>query len=102
LETICGRFFVTAAHVWQELTKLTQNGSEYRIFTYDLNGPVLLQLPRLIAQSGDLDIAVFTVQGITDLNPVGKAFLQTSNVPAAPVQSGEMVVGCGYPRNNAL
>jgi hypothetical protein len=97
VETICGRFFVTASHVWQELIKLTRDGSEYRIVCYDLSGPVLIQLPRLIDESEELDIAVFTVQGIAAFNPTGKAFLQTANVPSAPAQSGEMIVGCGYP-----
>lgn len=97
-ETICGRFFVTASHVWRRPAELTQGDSaEYRIFTFELDGPVLLPRPRLIDESEDLDIAVFNVAGIGDFNPAGKAFLRTPNWPTAPARSGEMIVGCGYP-----
>jgi len=97
-ETICGRFFVTAAHVWRRLAELTQGTSaESRLITYDVNGPVLIHGPRLIDQSEELDIAVFDVLGIKDFNPAGKAFLQTPGWVTAPAKSGEMVVGGGYP-----
>jgi hypothetical protein len=97
-ETICGRFFVTACHVWRGLAELTQGRSaERRLLTYDLNGPVLIHLPRLIDESEELDIAVFDVTGIEDFTPAGKTFLQTPSWPAPPAQSGETIVGCGYP-----
>ncbi len=97
-ETICGRFFVTAAHVWRRLAELTQGTSaESRLITYDVNGPVLIHGPRLIDQSEELDIAVFDVPGIKDFNPAGKAFLRTPGWVTAPAKSGELIVGCGYP-----
>ena len=97
-ETICGRFFVTASHVWRRLAELTQGPSaESRLVTYDVNGPVLIRGPRLIDQSEELDIAVFDVPGIKDFNPAGKAFLQTPGWVTAPAKSGELIVGCGYP-----
>src|SRR5439155_18858677 len=97
-ETICGRFFVTASHVWRRLAELTQGASaESRLVTYDVNGPVLVHGPRLIDQSEELDIAVFDAPGIKDFNPAGKAFLQTPGWVTAPAKSGEMIVGCGYP-----
>jgi hypothetical protein len=97
-ETICGRFFVTAFHVWQELARLTQGPlAKSRLLTYDLNGPILIHLPRLIDASEELDIAVFDVPGIKDFSPAGKAFLQNLSWPTPPAQSDEMIVGCGYP-----
>jgi len=97
-ETICGRFFVTASHIWRRLADLTQESSaESRLITYDLNGPVLIHLPRLIDESEELDIAVFDVPRIKDFNPAGKAFLQTPGWVTAPAKSGELIVGCGYP-----
>ena len=97
-ETICGRFFVTASHVWWRLAELTQGSSaDSRLITYDLNGPVLIHLPRLIDESEELDIAVFDVPGIKDFNPAGKAFLRTLGWQTAPARAGEMIVGCGYP-----
>jgi hypothetical protein len=97
LETICGRFFVTASHVWQELVKLTHDSSRYDMFTYDLSGPVIIHRPRLIDECEKLDIAVFTMDGIMGFNPTGKVFLKTSSSPSAPIQPGEPIVGCGYP-----
>jgi len=97
-ETICGRFFVTAAHVWQRLAELTQGTStERRLITYDVNGPVLIHGPRLVDLSEELDIAVFDVPGINDFNPAGKAFLRTPGWVTAPAKSGETPVGGGYP-----
>lgn len=97
-ETICGRFFVTAAHVWRRLAELTQGSSaESRLITYDVNGPLLIHGPRLIDQSEELDIAIFDVPGIKDFDPAGKAFLRTPGWVTAPAKSGEMIVGCGYP-----
>jgi hypothetical protein len=97
-ETICGRFFVTAAHVWRRLAELTQRPSaERRLVTYDVNGPVLIHGPRLIDQSEELDIAVFDVLGIQNFNPAGKAFLRTPGWVTSPAKSGEMIVGAGYP-----
>jgi hypothetical protein len=92
------RFFVTACHVWRELVRLVQQSPEkYRIFTYDLNGPVLIHLPTLVDESDELDLSVFTAPGIKEFNPTGKAFLQTANWPTPPAQPGEIIVGCGYP-----
>jgi hypothetical protein len=97
-ESAEGRFFVTACHVWRELMGLVQQSSgTCRIFTYDLDGPVLIHLPTLVDESEELDLSVFTVPGIKEFNPSGKAFLQTPNWPTAPAQSGEIIVGCGYP-----
>jgi hypothetical protein len=89
---------VTASHVWRGLAALTQGPSaKSRLITYDLNGPVLIHLPRLIDESEELDIAVFDVPGIKDFNPAGKAFLRTLGWQTAPAKSGEVIVGCGYP-----
>ncbi len=97
-ETICGRFFVTACHVWRELAELTQGPSaERRLLTYDVNGPVLIHLPRLIDESEELDIAVFDVPGIKHFSPAGRAFLHVFSWPTPPAQPGEMIVGGGYP-----
>jgi hypothetical protein len=97
-ESAEGRFFVTAFHVWRELVgRVQQFPGKYRIFTYDLSGPVLIHLPTLIDESEELDLSVFTVPGIKEFNPSGKAFLQTPSWPTAPAQSGEIIVGCGYP-----
>lgn len=99
LETIVGRYFVTACHVWRELAALTQGRSaKYRMLSYDLNGPVLIHLPMLVDESEELDLAVFTVRSIKDFNPYGKAFLNTCNRPSATVQPGDIILGCGYPR----
>jgi len=97
-ETICGRFYVTAYHVWEKLAELTQGPSpDYHFFTYDLLGPIRIYHPRLIDASEELDLAVFTALGIMDGDPTGKSFLQTHIWPPAPAKSGDMIVGCGYP-----
>ena len=97
-ETICGRFFVTACHVWRELARLTQGSSaERRLLTYDLNGPVLIHLPRLIDESEELDIAVFNVPGIKEFNPVGKTFLQTLNWPTPPARAALRMLFMSHP-----
>jgi hypothetical protein len=103
LETIAGRFFVTASHVWRELMDRAQRFHENcRIVTYELNGPVPLDKPILIDESEELDLAVFTVSGINNFNLNGKEFLQTSNRPMAAAQSDDIIVGCGYPGNSRL
>lgn len=97
-ESQVGRFFVTACHVWRELiARVHEPSGKYRMFTYDLNGPVLIHMPTLIDESEELDLAVFTVLGIKNFEPNGKAFLRTLNWPTPPIKSGEMIVGCGYP-----
>lgn len=64
---------------------------------YDYSGPVLVHLPQLVDIDDDLDLAVFTVNGIRDFNPNGKEFFKTLGWPTPSAEPNDMVVGCGYP-----
>lgn len=97
-ESVEGRFFVTAQHVWKELMGLVQSDPlKYMLVTYDSDGPVRIELPILVDESEELDLAVFTVKGIKDFTFDGKEFLRALTWPTPPAQDGEMIVGCGYP-----
>ena len=97
-ETMEGRFFATACHVWRGLMALVEKSvGKYILVRYDMEGILRIVTPILIDECEELDLAVFTFDGIDDFHPQGKAFLRTLNWPTAPAQSGEMIVGCGYP-----
>ena len=79
------------------MERVHDHHQRYNILTCDLGGPVLIRLPTLVDECDELDLAVFTVQGIKDFKPSGKEFLRTLNWPTAPARSDDMIVGCGYP-----
>jgi hypothetical protein len=99
LETLVGRFIVTAFHVWQELsTRMNQSPENCRIVTYGQSGPVPLDNPMLVDGSEDLDLAILTTPRIRDISLDGKEFLRTAHRPMVLPQRGEIIMGCGYPK----
>lgn len=97
-QTMEGRFFVTACHVWRDLWKLIQESAgKYSLIVHDIVGILRITQPILVDECEELDLAVITFDGIKDYAPGGKAFLQTLRWPTVPAQPGEIVVGCGYP-----
>jgi hypothetical protein len=97
-QTMEGRFFVTACHVWRDLLTLLQHRSgKYILVVHDKVGMLRITKPILVDECDELDLAVITFDGIKDYAPGGKEFLQNLRWPTAPIQPGEFVVGCGYP-----
>ena len=97
-ETMEGRFFVTACHVWRDLWRLIKEHPEkYILIVHDVEGMLRITHPILVDECEELDLAVITFDGIKDYAPGGKEFLKTLCWPTMPAQAGEFVVGCGYP-----
>jgi hypothetical protein len=97
-QTIEGRFFVTACHVWRDiLTLLRHPSGKYHLIVHNIDGMFRITKPILVDECEELDLAVFTVDGIKDYTPGGKAFLQSLTWPIAPIGENERVLGCGYP-----
>lgn len=98
LQTMEGRFFVTACHVWRDLWRLIQESpGKYVLIVHDVAGILRITQPILVDECEELDMAVITFDGINDYAPGGKSFLQARRWPTTPPLSGEFVVGCGYP-----
>jgi len=100
IETDCGRFFITAYHVWDAfLSKKEENANLIlAIGSGNARPTILLDGVELVAGDRDrLDIAVLTFENIDLIPEEETKFFRIDCFPLVPPRNGDAVAFIGYP-----
>lgn len=98
-QTDCGKFIITAYHVWNEFRDQIQNRPDRTLIFYlDGNHAIPLLNINLVSEDKDLDLAVLGGHGIEQLKLDEKAFFKQTVQQPEEVIDGDRLALLGYPK----